>query len=171
MNGMARTTRLSGLVLGAWLALASGALAAVTPIEPAGRQFFALSVPDARVAADWYARAFGVKPLHEIKPASGEAHILILGSDTLLIEIMQLREARSPGPAVIENRHLTHGIVKVGLYVKDLDAAVEHLRNMNAKFDTQIVEDRGLDMRFVLVRDPDGNCVQLFSRRAAKPVS
>lgn len=38
---------------------------------------------------------------------------------------------------------------------------------MNAKFDTQIVEDRKLDMRFVLVRDPDGNLVQLFSRLGA----
>lgn len=137
-----------------------------SPVTPSGRQFFALSVPNARASADWYTRAFGVKLLLEIEPADGAAHILILGTDALLIEIMQLRAAKSPGAAVIESRHLTHGIVKVGLYVQDLDAAVAHLRKMNTQFDTDIIEDAKLDMRFVLVRDPDGNLVQLFSRSA-----
>jgi catechol 2,3-dioxygenase-like lactoylglutathione lyase family enzyme len=164
---MARATWLVTILLGASLALAAVARAADVPIEPSGRQFFALSVPDARSSADWYERAFGVKLLHEIETPDGAAHILILGTDALLIEIMQLRNARSPGPKVIGERHLTHGIVKIGLYVGDLDAAVAHLRGMNAKFDTQIVEDRKLDMRFVLVRDPDGNLVQLFSRLGA----
>src|SRR5688572_19224847 len=90
--------------------MVSLASAGDVPITPSGRQFFALSVPDARASADWYGRAFGVKLLHEIKPADGAAHILILGSDELLVEIMQLRDAKSPGAAVIDARHLTHGI-------------------------------------------------------------
>lgn len=143
------------------------ARASETPIQPAGRQFFALSVPDVRRSASWYQRAFGVSVLHEIDTGDGAAHILILGTDALLIEVMQLRDAKSPGEKTIQDRHLTHGIVKVGLYVTDLDGAVAHLRAMGAKFDTQIVEDRKLDVRFVLVRDPDGNVVQLFSRLAS----
>ena len=154
---------LVGLLACATLSFASAHETAVTP---SGRQFFALSVPDARASADWYAHAFGVQLLHEIEPADGAAHILILGSDALLIEIMQLRAAKSPGAAVIGSRHLTHGIVKIGLYVKDLDAAVAHLRKMNVRFDTDIIEDEKLGMRFVLVKDPDGNLVQLFGRRA-----
>jgi catechol 2,3-dioxygenase-like lactoylglutathione lyase family enzyme len=146
------------------LGLSGLAGAAETTIDPSGRQFFALSVPDAAKTAAWYQRAFGVKQLHEIKPADGTAHLLILGTDELLIEIMQIDVAKSPGAEVIENRHLTHGIVKVGLYVKNFDAAVAHLRGMGATFDTQIFEDQKLDMRSVLIRDPDGNIVQLFSR-------
>jgi catechol 2,3-dioxygenase-like lactoylglutathione lyase family enzyme len=164
---MARATILNAMAACLVLASAGFARAADTPIEPSGRQFFALSVADARASADWYRRAFGVAQVHEIKPEDGAAHIIILGTDQLLIEIMQLRDAKSPGAAVIEARHLTHGIVKVGLYVTDLDAAVKHLRAMGAKFDTQVIEDRKLDMRFVLVRDPDGNLVQLFSRPGA----
>ena len=133
-------------------------------IHPSGRQFFALSVPDAPKSAAWYQRAFGVKQLHEIRTPDGAAHILILGTDDLLIEVMQLAAAKSPGAEVIENRHLTHGIVKVGMYVKDFDAAVAHLRGMGATFDTKVFEDRKLDMRSVLIRDPDGNIVQLFTR-------
>ena len=135
-----------------------------SPIAPSGRQFFALSVPDAQASADWYGRAFGVTLLHEIRPADGAARILILGSDALLVEIMQLRDAKSPGAPVVDARHLTHGIVKIGLYVRDLDAAVAHLKKMQARFDTEIIEERKLGLRFVLVRDPDGNLVQLFSR-------
>jgi catechol 2,3-dioxygenase-like lactoylglutathione lyase family enzyme len=146
------------------LAALAFAHAGDSPIDPAGRQFFALSVPNAQSTSDWYRRAFGVQLLHEIKPADGSAHILIVGTDELLIEIMQSRAAKSPGAEVIENRHLTHGIAKIGLYVQDLDGAVEHLRGMNAKFATGIIENQKLDMRFVLVKDPDGNIVQLFSR-------
>ena len=68
---------------------------------------------------------------------------------------------------MVENRHLTHGIFKVGFHVADLDAAVAKLRAMNATLETGIIEAKKLGFRFVLARNPDGNTVQLFQRLSA----
>ena len=76
------------------LFLSMSAAHAVTPVAP---QFVALSVPDAQKSAAWYRQAFGLRVLDEIRPDNGEAHIILLASDTLLMEILQLRDARSPG--------------------------------------------------------------------------
>lgn len=131
-------------------------------IVPSAPQFVALSVPDAAASARWYQEAFGLRVLDEIKPADGAAHVFILTSDTLLVEILQLRAAKTPGTEGVENPERTHGIFKVGFQVTDLDAAVVKLRAMKARFDTDIIDDRKHALRFVLLRDPDGNYVQLF---------
>ena len=132
-------------------------------IAPAAPQFFALSVPDAAASARWYGEAFGLKVLADFKP-DDTAHVIILQSDTLLLEIVQLGAARSPGEAVVKDRHLTHGIFKVGFHVANLDSAVSKLREMKAEFETDIVDDRAHNLRFVLLRDPHGNTVQLFGK-------
>jgi catechol 2,3-dioxygenase-like lactoylglutathione lyase family enzyme len=142
-------------------------LTAAHAITPAAPQFIALSVPDAPKSAAWYREAFGLRVLDEIRPADGAAHIFILSSETLLMEILQLRTANSPGTDAIRNPERTHGIFKVGFHVPDLDAAVRTLRDMNAVFDTGIIDDEAHGLRFVLLRDPDGNYVQLFG--APKP--
>jgi catechol 2,3-dioxygenase-like lactoylglutathione lyase family enzyme len=132
-------------------------------IAPAAPQFFALSVPDAPASARWYAEAFGLKVLADFKP-DDNGHVIILQSDTLLLEILQLRPARSPGGAVVKDRHLTHGIFKIGFHVSDLEGAVRKLREMKAQFDTDIVDDRAHNLRFALLRDPHGNWVQIFGK-------
>jgi catechol 2,3-dioxygenase-like lactoylglutathione lyase family enzyme len=144
----------------AWTAMAQ--VAATESITPASAQFVALSVPDAPASARWYSEAFGLRVLGEIKPPDGAAHVILLKSETLLMEILQLRDARSPGEEGIQKPQLTHGIFKVGFHVPDLDAAVARLKTLEARFETGIVEDRRHRLRFVLLRDPDGNFVQLF---------
>jgi catechol 2,3-dioxygenase-like lactoylglutathione lyase family enzyme len=133
-------------------------------IKPAAPQFVALSVPDAGASARWYQEAFGLRVLDEIKPEDGAAHVFILASDTLLVEILQLRAAKSPDEEGVQSPERTHGIFKVGFHVADLDAAVKKLRDMKAVFDTDIIDDRQHGLRFVLLRDPDGNYVQLFGK-------
>jgi catechol 2,3-dioxygenase-like lactoylglutathione lyase family enzyme len=151
---IARVLILVGL-LGTGAALASG------PIMPVAPQFVALSVPDAKASARWYQEAFGLRVLDEIKLDDG-GHIFILSSDALLVEILQIPAAKSPGAEGVRDPHLTHGIFKVGFHVADLDAAVAKLRAMKAEFETSIVDDAKHGLRFALLRDPQGNYVQLF---------
>lgn len=153
------TGSLALMLLGLARSLCAGEV--ITTTAP---QFVALSVPDAAASARWYKEAFGLRVLDEIKPEDGAAHVLILTSDTLLVEILQLRAAQSPGKESVESPELTYGIFKVGFHVPDLDAAVTKLRAMKARFDTDIVDDRKHSLRFVLLRDPDGNYVQLFGK-------
>jgi catechol 2,3-dioxygenase-like lactoylglutathione lyase family enzyme len=146
-----------GICLLLWVSMS--AAHAATPASP---QFIALSVPDAQKSAAWYREAFGLRVLDEIRPDDGEAHVILLTSETLLMEILQLRAATSPGAEAIEKAELSHGIFKVGFHVQDLDAAVATLRGMKARFDTGVIDDAKHGLRYVLLRDPDGNYVQLF---------
>ena len=143
--------------------LGAGAATAGEVIRPAAPQFAAISVPDAPASAAWYRKAFGLRVLDDFKP-DGADHVIILTSETLLLEILQLRAAKSPGAEAVKNPHLTHGIFKVGFHVADLDAAVATLRAMKAEFDTDIIDDPKHGLRFVLLRDPHGNYVQLFGK-------
>jgi catechol 2,3-dioxygenase-like lactoylglutathione lyase family enzyme len=150
-----------------------GAVAAVAgePITPVAPQFVALSVADAPASARWYQEAFGLRVLDDFKLDDG-GHIFILKSDALLVEIVQIPIAKSPGADGIKNPHLTHGIFKVGFHVADLDGAVARLRAMKAEFETGIIDDAKHGLRFALLRDPQGNYVQLFGtpkRTHAKP--
>ena len=138
--------------------------------ELSGPQFFALSAADARATADWYSRAFGVRVYHEVRIPDG-GQVILLRGDRLSIEIVQVPDAKSPGPEAVKNRHKTHGIFKIGMQVTDLEAAVAHLESLDVKFETQIVDVAQPPLRFVLVRDNEGNFVQLFgeAKRAKEP--
>jgi catechol 2,3-dioxygenase-like lactoylglutathione lyase family enzyme len=138
------------------------ALHAAESITPTSPQFVALSVPDAPASARWYSEALGLRVLGEIKPPDGAAHVIILRSDTLLMEILQLRDAKPPAEEGIQKPQLTHGIFKVGFHVPNLEAAVARLKALDARFETGIVDDQRHRLRFVLLRDPHGNFVQLF---------
>ena len=141
--------------------LGAGAVVAGEPITPAAPQFVALSVADAPASARWYQEAFGLRVLDDFKLDDG-GHIVILRSDALLVEIVQIPIAKSPGAGGIKNPHLTHGIFKVGFHVADLERAVARLRAMEAEFETGIIDDAKHGLRFALLRDPEGNYVQLF---------
>jgi hypothetical protein len=129
--------------------------------EISGPQFFALSVADARATADWYSRAFGIRVYHEFRAPDG-GQVILLRGDRLSIEIVQVPGAQSPGAEAVKSPHKTHGHFKIGMHVADLDAAVAHLKSLNVKFESQIVDIVQPPLRFVLVRDNEGNFVQLF---------
>ena len=157
-------------MLFAVLLLGTGLVRAGPAIDPGAPQFIAISVPDAPASARWYREAFGLNVLDEIKPPDGAAHVIILASESLLVEILQLRAAKSPGEQAVKQPELTHGVFKVGFHVTDLDAAVARLRAMKVAFDTDIIDDTQHGLRFVLLRDPDGNYIQLFGKPRRPPV-
>jgi hypothetical protein len=129
--------------------------------EMSGPQFFALSVADAKATAEWYSRAFGVRVYHEFRAPDG-GQVILLRGDRLSIEIVQVPGAQSPGAEAVKSPHKTHGLFKIGMQVVDLDAAVAHLKLLDVKFESKIVDIEQPRLRFVLVRDNEGNFVQLF---------
>jgi len=140
--------------------LASGA--PTSPFASPAKQFFAVSVPDAATAAEWYGKVFAVQVLRKIQAPDGSALIFVLASDTLALEVLQHRDAK-PLPAVgsvSQQAFLVHGIFKVGLYVSDFEAAVAHLRSAGVDFLGEPSNDG--DVRYVLFRDVAGNVFQVF---------
>jgi glyoxylase I family protein len=142
--------------------LAGATAMADEAIVPRAPQFVALSVPDAAKSAAWYQNAFGLRLLAEVRPPDGGGYVIILKSDSLLLEILQARDAKPASAEAMAKPFLVHGLFKVGFQVADLDAAVARLTELGANFETRIIDDTKHDLRFALLRDPDGNYVQLF---------
>lgn len=134
---------------------------------PSGRQFIGLSVPDAKASATWYQQAFGLQVLRETEAPDGRARVLVLGSDSLLIELLQHRDALPFDSRSHKSRAMVHGLFKVGFEVADLEMTLKQLRQLGAELMTaDIVDDREQGLRYLLVRDNNGNLLQLFGTPA-----
>jgi hypothetical protein len=70
------------------------------------------------------------------------------------VELVELEDA-SPRP---DGRQ--HGPFMVGFLVADLD---EFLAVLPAEVEREVIEDRRNDLRFVQLRDPGGNAVQVMA--------
>ncbi len=132
----------------------------------AGPQFLALSVRELEPMARWYAATFDLTLLKDLPAPDGATHTQILSSSELFVELSQHRQARSlqEYAGAPTRSFLVHGFFKAGLFVKDLDRAVEalKLRGVTSLGSTQGDPPTGL--RWVLFRDPGGNVLQLFEK-------
>ncbi len=151
-------------------ALSTGSTRAAEP-EPitiglAGPHFLALSVKELEPMARWYTTTFDLTLLKDLPAPDGATHTRILGSSELLVELSQHGRARSlqeyagaPTPGF-----LVHGFFKAGLFVKDLDRAVEALKTRGVTSFGSAQSDPPTGLRWVLFRDPGGNVLQLFEK-------
>ena len=153
-----------------WILLAAicitGSSPAVqTPVspwsEPQGA-FFALSVPDADASAAWYQGHLGFQVITKGEAPDKVARGILLEGHGSLLEIVQHSKAR-PLKSLLPHAggaHEVHGIFKVGLHVRDVDAAYQAARNSGAEIDYNLGgTSPQTGMRSFTLRDNDGNLV------------
>ena len=119
--------------------------------------FLALRVGDVEAAAAWYARALALDPVKQLDAEDGRFRIRILARGNLTVELIEMRGTEAP-----PQPHL--GIFKVGFYVDDIDAAHRWFREAGAELDDAIFTDDALAVRSFVLRDPDGNRLQVFEQ-------
>lgn len=143
-----------------------GAEPAPTSIGLVGPQFMALSVKELEPMARWYTATFELTLLKDLPAPDGATHTQVLSSPELLVELSQHRRARSlqdyAGAAT--PGFLVHGFFKAGLFVRDLDRAVEVLKMRGVTSLGAVQSDPPNGLRWVLFRDPGGNFLQLFEK-------
>lgn len=121
-----------------------------------GPGFFALQVADIESAVDWYSTGFSLSPVKEIDDPDGRYRIRILTSPTITVELIEMLDI-SQAP----ERHL--GLFKFGFFVDDIEAAFHWFRAEGVATDAAIFVDEALSVRSFLVRDPEGNRLQVFA--------
>lgn len=114
--------------------------------------FFALSVSDLKASTSWYSEKLGLKVSREIP----EAKVAILEGEGLIVELIQQEGAapRSTSP--------TRGIMKAGFIARDYQAAVDRLKSSKADIAFGPFPAQNGQRANVIVRDNDGNLIQLF---------
>lgn len=129
------------------------------PLAQARLSFFAINVTDADVSAAWYARTFGVQEAHRFV---GDAYdIRILTNDEVMVELVEL----TPQPPTTPEN--ARGIAKAGFEVTDLNERAAAWRAAGVRFYTDGVQfDETMQLHYLIIHDPDGNLLQVFTRAA-----
>lgn len=132
-------------------------------VSPAAGQpfFIALSVPDIEASAKWYREMFGLSVERDMKVPDNSVHIVILRSSKLMIELIQHRDSHPPSTQ-LDKEYLAQGFTKVGFFVENIESVVNKLKAKGVSFAYDLIEDRGTNVKFVMIRDNSGNLVQLF---------
>ena len=127
------------------------------PFALVGETFFAVQVQDDAAAAAWYSRAFGLAEIQHIAAEDGRYSIRTLGRGGLTVELIRLESTVSgPDPRF--------GLFKAGFYVDDIDVAYRWLESLGTEMDERVLVDTVLSARMFVLRDLEGNRLQLFAR-------
>jgi catechol 2,3-dioxygenase-like lactoylglutathione lyase family enzyme len=149
-----------------FLLLASLPLFAESPLASPQGAFFALSVPDCDTSAAWYQKHLGFRVVNRSEAPNKIAKAVLLEGNGTLLEIIQHSKAKpfreaapnSSGP------HEVHGLFKVGLHVRDIDAAYKFVKESGAEIAYDLATAREMGLRSFTIRDHDRNLIQFFGK-------
>jgi catechol-2,3-dioxygenase len=127
-----------------------------------GKSFFALTVKNADSVANWYSATFQLRSLKEINDTAMGAVVRIIGNDNIVIEILQLKDAKPAKDFGLASTFQMHGFVKVGFFVKSLDEVVSYFNQKNIKIKYGPFNDEASKTKNLIISDFEGNLVQFF---------
>ena len=126
--------------------------------------FFALSVADVNMVSRWYQEKLGFKVLSQGEAPNKIAKFAILEGDGTLIELIQHREAKPLSVAApgVKSAYQIHGIFKVGMVVKNLDALYQEVKRRGVPIAYELMRAKDVPMRSFSIRDAEDNLIQFF---------
>lgn len=134
--------------------------AAASPVEPVDRQgFIAIITGDLERSADWYRSVFSMETVNRIE---GEGYaIQVMEGEALIVELI------APETPATRPEGRRPGLSKAGTVVADFGAHVARWRADGIEFfgHGRTFYDAAMDRHSVILLDPDGNRIQVFSLR------
>jgi catechol 2,3-dioxygenase-like lactoylglutathione lyase family enzyme len=129
-----------------------------------GKNFIAMTVPNADSTSLWYENVFGLKLLKEIKTADGSAYGRIEGNEFLMVEILELKDSRDISDCNLRKQqaHLLQGFFKVGLFVSDVEKAEQYFRSKGIAIRHPLFHDSQTSTSAFILEDPNGNMLQFI---------
>jgi len=125
--------------------------------------FVAFVVKDFKVSIDWYSSMLGfeiVNETHLVERGIKQAN-LKLGNTK--IELIESNSSINPNENH-GNKKLVQGIFKVGFIVSNFDDCIDQLIEFQLITKKDIVIDPTDNKRMLIIKDPDGNRIQLFEK-------
>ncbi len=127
-----------------------------------GKSFFALTVKNADSVAIWYSSTFNLKSQKEINDTERGVVVKIIGNESMVIEILQMKDSKPAKDLGLNSTFQMHGFVKVGFFVKDLEAAQKHFNQKNIKIKYGPFDDKSTKTKNLIISDIEGNLLQFF---------
>ena len=113
--------------------------------------------------ADWYASVFELEEVLRADPDHGRFSLRILSGGRLNVELIRLHGLEPP-------EDTGAGIFKTGLHTRDARAVHRRLLDLGVSVDPEPVEDARLGVLTFVLRDPEGNRIQVFESVFESPI-
>lgn len=128
--------------------------------------FSAMIVSNIDNSLDWYQEKLGFEILNRTDNAAIGLKQANLRRGNCLIELIELRSVLVQDTILADHPKGTRmaGFFKFGFTVSDFSSWVDHLEQAGADFHGQVVKDPISGKQTVILKDPDGNRIQLFER-------
>lgn len=124
---------------------------------------FAVSVGDLDASARWYSETFGLKIVDRQRTPDNTGIALLQGGG-LIVELIQHAKAAGRPESARQDPVLLRGFFKVGLIVEDFDATLAALKKRGVQIAFGPYPARPNQPANAIIRDNEGNLIQLFAR-------
>ncbi len=140
--------------------LAAAVLACVVIAAPVSAKGFAsVTTRDGGRMVRWYAATFDLKPVTTVRPTDMNATLTVLQGEIGTVEVLARADAAPLGMPASQRV----GIFKAGFAVDSLDPWVARWANMDVTIIAGPSLDAATNLRIVVIRDPDGNLLQIVA--------
>jgi len=128
--------------------------------------FSAIIVSDMESSITWYSTNFGFKVLNKIESEEKGFKQANLKVGNVLIELIELDSSLSPIDLLENHPKKTRidGFFKFGFLVSEFDTWVEYLKQSKVEFYGSVVTDNLSGKKMLIIKDLDGNRIQLFEK-------
>ena len=88
--------------------------------------------------------------------------VKIIGNDNMVIEILQMKDSKTAKDWGLKSNFQMHGFVKVGFFVRSLDAVEKHFAQKSVRILYGPFNDASSRTKNLIISDCEGNLVQFF---------
>ena len=125
--------------------------------------FFAIVVKDIEQSIDWYNNNLGFELADKTESKESGFVIANMTSSNTQLELIELKGSMSLSEASkLSGASKLEGLFKIGFKTSFFDDFVQLLKKNNVNFHGDVVNDPNSGLRMVIIKDPDGNRIQLF---------
>ncbi len=128
--------------------------------------FNAIIVKDMNTSVDWYTENLVLDIVSKSDFSNEYFKQVNLKRDAILIELIELKSALIPEDVIpnYTTKTRTIGLFKFGFLTSNFAEWVSNLKSNGVTFHGEIVIDQLSKKRMVIIKDPDGNRIQLFEK-------
>lgn len=128
--------------------------------------FSAIIVNDIDTSINWYKQHLDFNVIHRFQSEDNEFRQASIVCGNILIELIEIKSSVT-ADELLKNkpkRTMIDGFFKIGFLVDEFDAWVNRLREAEVEIHGRVVTDKNLGKRMLIIKDPDGNRIQLFEK-------
>lgn len=131
------------------------------PLPPPDACCSSIITGDLEQTKQWYIETLQFEIANEFRNEDRGIAIINLRCGAVQLELIEIAGSINPDSLRKPSTRL-QGLFKFGFRVQEFDTWITHLRTSIPNITAQVVTDPVSDKRMIVIRDPEGNRIQIF---------